>query len=477
MNSGEKLTLPLCYSYIDETLFKLSPPQLQEKHPTWPGYVGVEIEMLPVNSKGNAESIPSPYARKESPVIPTLSKLAQEKGWELVYEKHEDETLVLVLKISSGETITFEPGGQVEYSSQPFRCLEDAEERLSEIQTLIDSVLKDKGVTLLQTGVNPWHGVEEVGIQNPKHRYIAMNQYFKNIASPTAVWMMRQTCSIQVCLDFGQEDSLMLKRYLAAQLIAPTAAAIFANSPYREKKFTDSLLSHRTSIWRSLDSKRTGFVGLKELAKNLTREVCVQTYLDFALSSPVVFVEHMGYFVPTNALSMKEWMMNGIQGVFPTLDDFITHVSLLFPEVRPRGYMELRSVDCLPRVWQIAPAAFYVGLLYDRKNLDTILERMLPKANEIEDQMLLACKGLHTEVLSTQAQWLMKSAIQGLGRISKLFCGDHNAKTLKAFFHHFTERGRTPADDIVDFVKREGRSCPTLSDFALLENDWVRLLT
>src|SRR3989338_4036275 len=108
-----------------------------------------------------------------------------------------------------------------------------------------------------------------------------MDLYFRGMGSETGPKMMRLSCSIQVCLDFGQSNDLMLKRYLAAQLLAPIGAAIFANSPYLEQKMEANILSHRTAIWRSLDAKRTGFVGLKALNETFTREACVEAYLDY----------------------------------------------------------------------------------------------------------------------------------------------------------------------------------------------------
>jgi glutamate--cysteine ligase len=40
------------------------------------------------------------------------------------------------------------------------------------------------------------------------------------------------------------------------------------------------------------------------------------------------------------------------------------HLTTLFPEVRPRGYFEVRSCDALPPEWYAAPLAFIAGLAY-----------------------------------------------------------------------------------------------------------------
>ena len=469
------LSFRSCYEYLDEFVFNLSAHQFHEKYRDWPGYVGVELEMLPVHL--NSTDLYPPPLSSHNPVHGALQKLANEQGWELLRERsdfnHND--VMLMIKIKSGETISFEPGGQVEFSSQPFLCLDAAQGRLSEIQHLLEVALAKEHLGLLQVPIDPWHSTDEIGIQTPKKRYMAMDQYFRNIASKAGPQMMRQTCSIQVCLDFGRSDTSLVNRYLAAQLLAPFAAGIFAYSPFVEKKRGD-FLSTRTSIWRDLDRGRTGFVGLDRIHRKRDRASCIETYLDFALSCPVVFVEQLGYFVPSKSISMNEWIERGINGIFPTLHDFIVHLSLLFPEVRPRAYMELRSVDCQARVWQIVPAAFYVGLLYDSQNLESALNLLLPTLAQVDQNMLAARLGLQSPALQTVSKKLMELAIEGLGRMPGNFCGEQAGRTLMAFYHRFTGQGRTPAEDLIDSVHKARRLCPSLQDYFRLQDEWQALI-
>jgi glutamate--cysteine ligase len=52
-------------------------------------------------------------------------------------------------------------------------------------------------------------------------------------------------------------------------------------------------------------------------------------------------------------------------GVYPTMKDWETHLTTIFPEVRLKRYMEMRGADGGP--WDIICAlpALWVGLLYD----------------------------------------------------------------------------------------------------------------
>ena len=49
----------------------------------------------------------------------------------------------------------------------------------------------------------------------------------------------------------------------------------------------------------------------------------------------------------------------------PTREEWREHLSTLFPEVRPRGHLELRSCDAVPPQWYAAPLALAVGITYD----------------------------------------------------------------------------------------------------------------
>ena len=53
-------------------------------------------------------------------------------------------------------------------------------------------------------------------------------------------------------------------------------------------------------------------------------------------------------------------------GVRPTLKDWETHLTTIFPEVRLKRYMEMRGGDGGPLHMVIALPALWVGLLYDR---------------------------------------------------------------------------------------------------------------
>ena len=63
--------------------------------------------------------------------------------------------------------------------------------------------------------------------------------------------------------------------------------------------------------------------------------------------------------------SFRAFMADGYQGHEATVGDFELHLSTLFPEVRLKRYIEVRSADGGPRDAVLALPALWKGLLYD----------------------------------------------------------------------------------------------------------------
>jgi glutamate--cysteine ligase len=50
------------------------------------------------------------------------------------------------------------------------------------------------------------------------------------------------------------------------------------------------------------------------------------------------------------------------------MDDWLFHLSTLFPEVRPKQFFELRSADTIESQFLAAPVVFVTGLVYDEQS-------------------------------------------------------------------------------------------------------------
>ena len=227
----------------------------------------------------------------------------------------------------------------------------------------------------------------------------------------------------------------------------------------------------RTHVWRELDRTRTGFPALQAIARERSRAACVQAYLDFALQALVVRLGND----KQHSTTFRDWLDAGIKGMRPTVKDFRDHLYTLFPEVRPRGYLELRSIDCQPLIWQPAPVAFYLGIVYHQPHLDRVLDALLPELGRQEEMMHLACHGL-TRVEANFHQrlhWLTEMALAGLEALPPRFRCTGAKNRLQVFFEHFTLKNKTPAADIQMLVKNsdKGYLCP--EQLLQLEEKWA----
>lgn len=468
------VTRETCREWIESKVFPLQPESYRNQHPSYPGAVGLEIEMLPLTvdpAGGRPRAVP--LQGDSNSLAAWLRAIAKKQGWQAIEDQTVSPPLLMSVRLDHDDNLSFEPGGQLEFSSKPYACLTEAMARTKTVQGILDHELAALGgVTLLQVGMNPWHSVDEIGLQMPKPRYRAMNDFFSGISS-FGPRMMRQTCTVQVNLDFGRDETTMAKRFLASMLIAPISGAIFNYSAFESGKLLD-VTGFRQRVWRHLDPTRTDIPKLTNLLKALDKKACVDTWFDFVMSARVVFVAKDNYRVVRENVTWADWMHRGINGVRPDQSDFETHLSLLFPEVRAKGFLELRSVDCQSRVWQFAPAAWWTGILYDQRALDEALALFAPYTGSINSMLRLAEQGLKDATMRQLAEKLIRISIDGLKRLPSCYFGDGALKTLGVFAEYFVDRGRVPADDLIAEFHRRGQL--DLECFRAVEARWLEIL-
>jgi glutamate--cysteine ligase len=175
---------------------------------------------------------------------------------------------------------------------------------------------------------------------------------------------MQQTATVQANFDYSDQHDAHLKFRLAMAL-SPILVAMSANSvvvdgglsPYK---------SFRAHIWTDTDAQRCGMLPFAFETQNL-----FGAYTRYALDVPMYFVLRSGRYLPSHGRSFREFLTSGIDGMRPTLDDWATHLTTLFPEARLKRYIELRSADNQPQDRVLALPAFMKGLLYEQDCLES----------------------------------------------------------------------------------------------------------
>jgi glutamate--cysteine ligase len=310
--------------------------------------VGAELEKLVLDAHtGEAVS----FDRIEI----LLDRLAGVACWERVYEQGR-----LIALRGRDSSITLEPGGQLELSGA---LCPDLQCCRSDICRYIGQIVKEAeglGLFFLGFGVQPFSPPEAIDWL-PKARYDVMRSYMQKTGD-MGHRMMKQTAGLQVNLDFSDEQDC-IDKLRVAQWLSPLFYALFANSPIMDGRPT-GFLSTRGEIWSRTDPDRTGL-----LPQLFREDADLATYVEYALDVPMYFISRQGRLIDMTArrFSFRRFMVEGFAGIWPTLSDWDLHLSTLFPEVRLRPQIELRSADSLPPRLTLAVAALSKGLLYDRE--------------------------------------------------------------------------------------------------------------
>ncbi len=395
--------------------------------------VGLEVEVLPL-ADGPAGWQRLPRAAS----VERLNDLA--RTGDVVAPRLDDGPLA-AWPAASGR-LTFEPGGQIEYSGGPRGTGADA---MVDSEGVLSSLARrwaDEGDRLVAVGFDAWSDLDEVPQQLRSGRYEAMDAYFAARGS-SGLRMMRHTCALQVNLDPGVGLEAR-ERWQVANLVAPLVAATFATSPAPSP---DPGVSVRARSWRRLDPTRTGVPRASSL---VTAPDHIAAYAEWALDADVLLFLRPdgGADAGRPGLRFRDWMEHGDdERGWPTVDDLVQHVSTLFPEVRPRGPVELRSIDALPARWRAVPVVLLTGLLYDERARREALALLGPRADQVHDDLVRAAElGLKDPELCAPAVEIWSLARAGAERLGP---GYHRATDLAvtdAFIDDFVLRGRCPAD-------------------------------
>ena len=72
---------------------------------------------------------------------------------------YDQKKILTKVHISDNESITFEPGGQLEYSSNNYSTLSSLERQVFSLQNIIDEEFSQHGICFYQGGINPWEQI------------------------------------------------------------------------------------------------------------------------------------------------------------------------------------------------------------------------------------------------------------------------------------------------------------------------------
>jgi glutamate--cysteine ligase len=399
-----------------------------------PGRVGLEMETFPVRVLADG----TPIGRVPLDLLAGLLDPEPGSASSTPGCRREPGAAPL-FRLDGGGSLNFEPGGQLEHSTAIHSSAEGALAELDLVSRMLAERLRRHGVVLAAAGLDVWFSGGHVPQQLRSPRYPAMAAYFDR-RGPYGARMMRRTCSLQVNLDLGAAADLP-QRWLVANLAAPLLSATFACSP------GPSAVSARALTVQRLDPTRTGFPpGLL----NGSGAGPVEQLTQAAMAADLLLLRRAdGPWEPgTPGFTFERWLRDGHpRHGRPSEDDLRYHLTTLFLEVRPRGFLELRAIDALPAPLRAAPVVLLAGLLEDplaRSLAAEALERHRRALPELARRAATA--GLADPLLRALAAKVWTLALEGAGRLPPAYLDGWRLRQAAKFLDAYTLRGRSPSD-------------------------------
>ena len=387
----------------------------------------------------------SPLTYDEENGIRRVLEELQRFGWEPVFEGEN----VIALSKEGGGTISLEPAGQLELSGDAVETIHQTCGEVTSHLQQVKAIASELGIGFLGLGYRPKVMAEEVPWM-PKGRYKIMRDYMPTVGN-LGLDMMKSTCTVQVNLDFDSEAT-MVKMFRVSLALQPIATALWANSPFRHGK-PSGFLSYRSHIWTDTDPDRCG-----TLPFVFEDGFGFERYVDYILDVPMYFVYRGGEYLNAAGLSFRDFMdgkLSILPGEYPKLSDYVDHLSVAFPEVRLKQFLEMRGADGGPWDSLCALPAFWVGLLYDDQALDAAYNMIKDWTQEEHDYLRAEVPrtALKTPfrngTVRDVANDVLDIAHAGLHARNRLdSVGMDEAHFLKPLFL-IAESGMTPAEELL----------------------------
>lgn len=388
--------------------------------------LGLEYERLPVD-KNSKEAI-SYYG--ENGICEILKEFAKTDNWDYILDENE---IIGLKKIH--DTITLEPGAQIELSLEPQKTVRDIKNKIDDINTGLKSVFDKYRVELLNYGIFPETTYKNIKLI-PKKRYNYMMKYLWGILSDV---MMRETAGIQIGVDYSDEND-GIKKFNLANKLSPFMTAMCSNSKIRGGVDT-GYKSFRALAWLNTDNERCGF------ATKFKPGMTFDNYIKTLLEVPMIYIVRDGKYINIDGkINFKNFMQSGYNGYYPKIKDFELHANMFFPEVRLRNYIEIRNHDCVGEKYIYSLLSFYKGIFYNpdaMKETEELLKKF--SYNDIAEFRYNAPRfGLDTKIKGYVIKDITKELLK-IGENSLKLNNDEDVEFIYPIIE-LNSKNLTPAD-------------------------------
>jgi len=310
--------------------------------------IGLELEHFVCDENYKVISYEEMSRCLEEIAVKTGGQLYREKGY--------------ILGMDCGAyALSLEPGCQLEISISPQTDFDEIKRIYEEFRDSCEPVFAARGYEFLSGGVFP---LVERGDMTPdelplipKERYALMDKYFQHSGSKGR-YMMRASASTQVSVDFTDEQDALKKLRVLAKLspilalLAEHKSGIGTGADWKPHLL-------RSQIWRDVDPVRCGY-----FEGSVSEDYSFEKYACHVYQSPCILLKHGEIVTDLKEKSAADYF--GDQEL-----DIVEHViSMFFPTVRLKKYVEYRVADAMPIEEAVGFAALVKAIVYHPELLD-----------------------------------------------------------------------------------------------------------
>ncbi len=257
------------------------------------------------------------------------------------------------IRVDDPFSYSLEPGGQLEWASGPAVSLWDIQKQFEQHLVQEDQICRKHKIDRLHLSLEPLCTPNDIDLIK-LNKYRLMHNLFSQTGS-LGPWMMRNTTSVQLNIDYTSEQDANEMAFLA-DVIQPLFSILFSNSPFMRGAPVGTT-NMRWKIWEGTDPGRCGSLFNHGMTSS---QNMVDQYAEWILGVKTIFkYNHHG----------EAERFNGTLGDMVLSDPGATQTHLIsslhqsFTHVRFKSVLEVRASDRPPKGMEMAPAAFMAGLL------------------------------------------------------------------------------------------------------------------
>ena len=311
---------------------------------------------------------------------------------------------------------SLEPGGQLEWASPPYKNLNDLEGSIKLQTKQLNNILHQKNLKIIAYGLDPQFSPKEIDLINQR-KYKMMDKNMFKMGS-MGQWMMRCTSSIQVNFNASSKED-MQEMVFIADCLHPIAAYIFSNSPYKNHEPANKK-NLRNIIWANTDNIRCNNLFDHYI---YSKNDLIDNYINYIFNVPAIFsLNNKGETIKTKNTFGDLLIKMKNDGIL-NKKNILSFLRQIFTNVRIKDLVEIRGADRTPEGFEIAPAAFWTGLLIEKSVRESVLKTISSWTKE--DRINFNIAGLYLDkdqtgpnkkTYGTWIEYFGELALKGLKR-------------------------------------------------------------